>query len=135
MAELEEAGSVVAESVSVAEEKVAEPEVRLPEFRKEGEKNRRVGDIMQEEKEIREVREFIAPRDPRAICRGLLRRVGKQSVFKDADPRLVARGGSTLAAVGVSQGADAWRESPGASRAYQLRLRRGGFGYMGSAGY
>ena len=41
-------------------------------------------------------------RNTRAICGGLLRRVGKESVYKDADPRLVASGGSTPAAVGVS---------------------------------
>ena len=83
---------------------------------------------------MREVRELIAPLGPRAICGGLLRRVGKESVFKDADPRLVAGGSSTHAAAGVSQQLDAWRQSPGASGGHQLRPRINGYGYRGRGG-
>ena len=46
----------------------------------------------------------------------------------------VAGGSSMPAAVGVSQRSDAWRQSPGVSRGYQLRLRVGGFG-RGFGGY
>ena len=46
-------------------------------------------------------------------------------MFKNADPRLVAGGRPTPAAVGVSQRSDAWRQSPGASGGYQLRPRVG----------
>ena len=63
---------------------------------------------MEREKEIQEVRELIAPLGPYAIYGGLLRRVGKESVFKDAGPRLVAGGNSTPAAVGVSHQSEAW---------------------------
>ena len=80
MAELEVAESVVAESVSVAEEKVAEPKVPLLEFRKEEEHKRRAGDITEEKEEVGEVRELIAGLGPRAIWKGLLGRVGKESV-------------------------------------------------------
>ena len=57
--------------------------------------------------------ELIAPLGPRAICGGLMREVGRESVFKDADPRLVAGGGSSSsAAVGISRRPDARRQSP-----------------------
>ena len=51
--------------------------------------------------------ELIAPLGPRAECGGLLRRVGKESVFSDTDPRCVAGSGSTPAAVGVSPQSEA----------------------------
>ena len=92
------------ESLSVAEEMegVAEPKVRLPEYVMKNDKKRRIQDLTEEEEEAREVREIVAPLGQRAMCGGLLRRVGKESVFKDADPRLVASGSSTPAAVEVS---------------------------------
>lgn len=46
--------------------------------------------------------ELIAPLGPRAVCGGLLRKVGKESVFAGADSRLVAGGRPTPVAVGVS---------------------------------
>ena len=113
VAELDVAEEVVAVSVAEEEEVVAEPRVRLPEAVKDGSKKRRVGEVSEKEKEVREVRELVAPLGPRALCGGLLRRVGKESVFKDADLRLVAGGGSTPAAVGVSWRSEAWCQSPG----------------------
>ena len=122
-------GRIVAESVASFEEaEVAKPVVRLPRVeRVEGQKRRLGSD---EEEEV-----LIAPLGPRAECGGLLRRVGKESVFKDADPRLVAGGGSTPAAVGVSRPSEAWRQSPGVSGGYQLRPRVGGFRGRGYGGY
>ena len=125
---------VVAETVAEEEEVVAEPKVWLPIYENEKGKRRGIGEKTEEEEEVRESKELIAPFGPRAICGGLLRRVGKGSVFKDADLRLVAGGGSTPAAVGVSQRWDAWCQSPGSSRGYQLRPRVGGFGYRGRGG-
>ena len=125
---------VEAESVAEEEEEVAEPKVRLPEVEKVGEKRRRIGGKTEEEEEVEEVRELIAPLGPRAICGGLLRKVGKESVFKDADPRLVAGGRPMPAAVGVSRQPEAWCQSPGASGGYQLRPRVDGFGYRGRGG-
>ena len=90
-------------------------------------KKRRLGEKTEEEKEVEEVRELIAPLGPRALCSGLLRRVGVESVFAEASPRLVARGGPSRAAPGrLSQGLDARRQSPGAREGYQLRSRVGG---------
>ena len=122
-------GVVVAESVASFEEaEVAKPVVRLPRFEKvEGKKRRLGGD---EDEEV-----LIAPLGPRAECGGLLRRVGRESVFVDADPRLVAGGGSTPAAVGVSRWSEALRQSPGVSGGYQLRPRVGGFRGRGYGGY
>ena len=108
---VKEVVGVVAESVESFEEaEVAEPMVRLPVAVKgEGSKKRRVdGSDVGEEEVKREEEVLIAPLGPRAECGGLLRRVGKESVFRDADPRLVAGGCPTPAAVGVSQ------RSPGA---------------------
>ena len=125
----EECGRVVAESVASFEEaEVAGPVVRLPRFERVESKKRRLGCVEGEEV-------LIAPLGPRAECGGLLRRVGKESVFKDADPRLVAGGGSTPAAVGVSRRSEAWRQSPGASGGYQLRPRVGGFRGGGYGGF
>ena len=131
---VEELVEVVAESVASFEEaEVAEPVVKLPVAVKgEGSKKRRV-DRSDDEGERREERVLIAPLGPRAECGGLLRRVGRESVFRDADPRLVAGGNSTPAAVGVSRRTDAWRQSPGASGGYQLRPRVG-YGYLGYGG-
>ena len=128
---LVEEAEVVALSVASFEEaEVAEPVVKLPVAVKgEGSKKRRVDGSEDEGEEKKGVEEeLIAPLGPRAICGGILRRVGKESVFKDADPRLVAGGGPKPAAVGVSQRSDAWRQRPGASGGYQLRPR---FGYEG----
>ena len=126
---------VVAESVASGEEiEVAEPVVRLPVAVKgEGSKKRRV-DGSEDEEVVREEKELIAPLGPRAECGSLLRRVGKESVFKDADPRYVARGGPSRATpVGLSRGLDTRRQSPGAEGGYQLRPRVGeyGFGFRG----
>ena len=61
-----------------------------------------------------------------------MREGGRESVFKDADPRLVASGGSSSsAAVGLSWRPDARRQSPGEGAGYQLRPRVGGYGYRG----
>ena len=118
--EAEEEAGVVAESVASFEEaEVARPVVNLPRFEKVECKKRRLESG--EEEEV-----LITPLGPRAECGGLLRRVGRESVFKHADPRLVARGRSTPAAVGVSRRLDAWRQSPGASGGYQLRPMVGG---------
>ena len=92
-----------AESVAEGEVEVAEAKVKLPEVEKVGEKRRRVGGKTEEEEEIGEVRELIAPIGRRAVCGGMLRRVGKESVFKDADPRLVAGGDSTCYGVTNSE--------------------------------
>ena len=102
VAELEVAESVVARSVAEEQEEVAEPKVQLPEVEKVGEKRSRVGENTVEEEEVQEVRELRAPLGPRAICGGLFKRVGKESVFAGADQGLYASGGSTHAAVGVS---------------------------------
>ena len=131
---VEEVVGVVAESVASFEEaEVAEPMVRLPvAVMGEGGKKRKV-EIEEGDRKVKS-EELIAPLGPRAICGGLLRRVGKESVFKDADPRLVAGGGSRPAtAVGVSRRSEAWRQSPGAGEGYQLRPRvgYGGIGYGG----
>ena len=133
---VEELVEVVAESVASFEEaEVAEPVVKLPVAVKgEGSKRRRVdGSVDGGEGEKKEEKKLIAPLGPRAECGGLLRVVGRESVFRDADPRLVAGGGPTPAAVGVSQRSDAWRQSPGASGGYQLRPRVG-YGWMGYGG-
>ena len=124
---VEEVRGVVAESVaSVEEAEVAELVVKLPVAVKgEGSKKRRVEVSEDERGEKKKDEALIAPLGPRALCGGLLRRVGKESVFKDADPGLVAGGGSTPAAVGVSRRSEAWRQSPGASGSYQLRPRVG----------
>ena len=131
---VEEVVEVVAESVASFEEaEVAEPLVKLPVAVKgEGSKKRRV-DGSDDGRGVKEERVLIAPLGPRAECGGFLRRVGRESVFKDADPRYVAGGSSTPAAVGVSQRSDAWGQSPGASGGYQLRPRVGynGWGYGG----
>ena len=113
------------------------PRLRLPVFEDKKGKRRRVGELSEVEEEVREVREIIAPLGPRALCgaSGLLRRVGKESVFKNADPRLVASGDSTPAAVGVSQELDARRQTPGASGDYQLKPRVGGYGYRARGFY
>ena len=128
-----EVEEVVAESVASFEEaEVAKPVVKLPVAVKgEGSKKRRVEVSEDEGGEVEKDEVLIAPLGPRAECGGLLRRVGKESVFKDADPRLVAGGDPTPAAVGVSRRSDAWRQSPGASGGYQLRP---GVGYR-SMGY
>ena len=130
---VEKVVGVVAESVaSFGEAEVAEPMVRLPvAVMEEGGKKRKV-EIEEERGEV-ESGELIAPLGPRAICGGLLRKVGKESVFKDADPRLVAGGGpSNATPVGISRGLDTRRQSPGAGGGYQLRP---GVGYRGWKGF
>jgi len=111
--------------------------VRMPsvDVVEEGKKKRRVGEMTEVEEEAKLVRGgLIAPLGPRAICGGLMRVVGRESVFKDADPRLVAGGGSSSsAAVGLSRRPDARRQSPGEGGGYQLRPRVGVYGY-GSRG-
>ena len=78
---------VVVESVALVEEaEVAEPVVRLPVAVKgEGSKKGRVevGDSEEEMEKVEGV--LIAPLGPRAECGGLLRRVGKESVFAGAN--------------------------------------------------
>ena len=131
---VEEAEVVEVSVVSFEEAEVAEPMVRLPVAVKgEGSKKRRVEVSEGEDGVVERERELIAPLGPRAECGGLLRVVGKESVFASADPRYVAGGCPTPAAVGVSQRSDAWRQSPGASGGYQLRPRVGyrGLGYGG----
>jgi len=87
-----------------------------------------------EEEETRKVEErLVAPLGPRAICSGLMRVVGKESVCAEAGPRLVAGGGSsTSAAVGLSWRPDARRQSPEEGGGYQLRPRVGEYGYRGT---
>ena len=75
---------------------------------------------------------LIALLGPKAICGGLLREVGSESVFAGADPGLVAGSDrSNSATVGLSRRADAGRQSPGKGGGYQLRPRVGGYGYRG----
>ena len=127
MVRVEEERGVVAESVASFEEaEVAEPVVRLPVAVKgEGSKRRRVEASEGEEGMRKDEEVLVAPLGPRAVCGGLLRRVGKESVFAGADQRLVAGGDSTPTAVGVSRRSEAWRQSPGVSGGYQLRPRVG----------
>ena len=108
---LEGGGRVVAESVAeVKEAEVAELVVRLPVVvAGEGSKKRRVEVVSDKEEEVMRKAEevLIAQLGPRAVCGGLLRRVGKESVFTGADRRLAAGGSSTPAALGVSRRPDA----------------------------
>ena len=136
VADVEVVDRVVAESVAeVEEERVSKPVVRMPsvDVVEKGKKKSRIGDVTEVEEEMRLVRgSLIAPLGPRAVCGGLMRVVGRESVFRDADPRLVARGGSSSsAAVGLSRRPDARRQSPGGAESYQLRPRIGGYGYGG----
>ena len=136
VADIEVADRVVAKSVAVVEEaQVSKLVVRMPsvEVVEEGKKKRRVGEMTEAEEEAKLVRgSLIAPLGPRAVCGGLMRVVGRESVFRDADPRLVAGGGpSSSATVGLSRRPDARRQSPGEDEGYQLRPRVGGYGYRG----
>ena len=131
-----EEAEVVAESMASFEEaEVAEPVVRLPVAVKgEGSKKRRVEASEDEGEVVKKEEVLIAPLGPRAECGGLLRRVGKESVFADANPRYVAGSGPWRATpVGLSRGLDTRRQSPGAGRGYLLRPRDSGcdFGYGG----
>ena len=133
---LEKSGVVAKSVVQVEEAEVAEPVVRLPVAVKgEGSKKRRVDGSDDEGEEVKKEEEvLIAPLGPRAECGGLLRRVGRESVFAEADPRYIAGGGpSRASSVGLSRGMDTRRQSPGAGRGYLLRLRVGGYG-MGYGG-
>ena len=67
VAEMDVASEVVALSVAEEEEVVAEPRVKLPEVVKEGCKKRRVGEVTEEEEEVREVRELVVPLGPRVL--------------------------------------------------------------------
>ena len=122
---LEDRG-VEAESVGyVAEAEVAVPVVKLPVAVKgEGSRKRRV-EVGDEEEVVEKKEEevLIAPLCPRAECGGLLRRVGRESVFRNADRRLIASGCPTPAVVGVSRRLDPWHQSPGVRGGYQLRPR------------
>jgi len=104
--------------------------VRLP-----GDRKRRI--VEEEEEETRKVEEkLIAPLGPRAICGGLMRVFGRESVFVGTDPRRIAGGeSSTSAAVGLSWWPDARRQSPGEGGDYQPRPRVGGYGYRGRGVY
>jgi len=140
VAVLDVAEVVEAESVAeVEEEEVSKPVVRMPgvERVEEGKKKRRIGAMTVDEEEVGIVRgKLIAPLGPKALCGGLMREVGKESVFKEADPRLVAGGEcSSSAAVGLSRRTDARRQSPGEDGVYQLRPRVGGYGYRGRGGW
>ena len=122
---------VVDESVAEEEVEVAEPKVRLPSYEDKKGKRRRLGSEEEGVEEIvREDEALIVPLGPRAECGGLLRRIGRESVFRDADPRYVAGGGPSRATpVGLSRGLDTRRQSPGARGGYQLRPRVGGYGF------
>lgn len=87
------------------------------------------------QEEVQEVRDLIAPLGPKAICGGLMRMVGKKSVFKDANPRLVTGGSSPPVAVRVSRRLEALPQRPGVSGGYQLRPRVGGYRGRGCLGY
>ena len=124
-------GGVEADSVAlVGEAEMADPVVRLPvAVKREGSKKRRVEVGEDEEEEVKRDEVLIAPLGPRAECGGLLSRVGKESVFAEADPRYVAQGGPSQATpVRLSRGSDARHQSPGARGGYQLRPRAGGYG-------
>ena len=96
----------------------------------------------------------VAPKEPASMRIGMRREYGMGSGssslgpifdfaggagrgvgYRDSDSRLVAGGGSTPAAVGVSRRPDAWRQSPGASGGYQLRPGVGGYRSRGWGGY
>ena len=122
---------VEAESVALVEgAEVAEPMVRVPvAVKREGSKKRRVEVSKSKDEEVKRDEMLIAPLGPRAKCGGLLRKVGRKSVFAGADPRYGARGGPSQAtSVGLSQEAEARRQCPGARGGYQLRPRVGGYG-------
>ena len=127
---------VVAETVAEEEEVVAEPKVWLPSYEDKKGKRRRLGNVEEEVEEVsREEEVLIAPLGPRAECGGLLRRVGRESVFVGADPRIVAGGGfSNATPVGLSRGLDTRRQSLGARGGYQLRPRVGFYGGNGCGG-
>jgi len=136
VADVEVADRLVAESVAeVVEAQVSKPVVRMPsvDVVEEGKKKRRVGEMTEEEEEAKLVRgSLVAPLGPRAICGALMRVVGKESVFKDADPRLVASGGSSSSTtVGLSLWSDARHQSPGGGGGYQLGPRVGVYRYGG----
>ena len=97
------AESVVARSLTEKEEKLTGSKVRLPEVEKVGEKGGRVGEKTEEKEEVQEVRKLMAPLGPRALVGGLLKRVRKESVFVDADPKLVDSRRPPHAAVEVFQ--------------------------------
>ena len=69
------------------EEEVAEPRVKLPKCLRMGEKRRRLGSEEVEVVVVKGEEVLIALLGPRAECSGLLRRVGKEGVFREADPR------------------------------------------------
>lgn len=121
--------------VVVEEVQLSKPVVRIPsvEIVEERKKRRRIGEMTEEEEEAKEVREMlVALLCPRAICEELMRRVEKESVFKNANPKLVVGDNPTDATVGVFWGTDTWRQSLGVSGGYLLRPRvsyRGGLGY------
>lgn len=54
---------------------------------------------------------------------------------RETDPPLVASGGSTPATIGLSWRPNVWRQSPGASGGYQLRLEFGGYRGRGYRDY
>ena len=72
--------------------------VRLP-----GDWKRRIVELEEDREVEKEEEELIALLGLRAICGGLFRRVGKESVLEGGGPRLVAGGSSTRATVGVSR--------------------------------
>jgi len=114
VAELDVAEVVVAESVVLdVEEGVSEPVVRMPSYEGVGEKRRRVEEGPEVEEKIEEEEVLIAPLGPRAECGGLLRRVGRKSVFEEAGSRFAASHSSNHALSRVSGGTDTWRQSPG----------------------
>jgi len=139
VAELDVAEVVVAESVAEVKEELSKPVVRMPsvEVVEEVKKKRRVGEMTADEEEANLVRgKLVAPLGPRAICGGLMREVGRESVFAGANPRLVAGGGSSSSvAVGLSRRPDARRQSPGEGGGYQLRPRVSEYGYRGRGGW
>jgi len=121
------ASSVEAESVAVSEEeKVSKLVVKIPSYEKGDKKRKRVGESTEVEEEVQMVKELIAPLGPRAECGGLLRRVGRESVVAEANPRFVDGGNPRHGFSRVSGRTDAWRQSPGASGGYGLRQRVGG---------
>ena len=84
---------------------------------------------------LQEVRDFVILPGPMAVFGGFLRRLGKELVFADTDPRLVAGGGPMPAAVGIFRRLEAWRQSPGVSGGHQLRPRVAEFRKRGYGGF
>ena len=89
--------------------------------------------MTEDEEEVKLVRGgLLGGLGSRAICGGLMRVVERRSVFEDADPRLVAGGGSSSSgAFGLCRRPEPRRQRPGGCGGYPLRRRVGEYEYWG----